>query len=111
GHFFAPVLRSAPLPAKPLPVPTRRSSDLVAVRLEVPVTAMPPAVTLMAKPLLVADRLPPTEPVPRFRAPVEVAVRSPSTLSVPRASALVSVLDTGFAPVFDRLTAPTKSFD
>ena len=62
-----------------------------ACRLLVPVTCRPPVASVIAPLLLVADRLPPTLPWPRFRAPWLVTVNAPVD-SVPRASAFWSLI-------------------
>ena len=76
---------------------------------EAPVIVKPPDAWVMAPPLEVAVRIPPTVPVPRFNAPVDIAVRLPvGMLRVPKVNAFVSVIWTLLAPVFVRDTAPVK---
>src|SRR5207302_473502 len=97
---FAPVLVRLTTPAKRLAASVSVMVLLPASTPEVPVTCRPPAVSLTAPPpLLVAERLPPTAPLPRFRAPCEVAVSSPAALTVPNVSAALSLIEVAFAPV------------
>ncbi len=90
--LLLPVLLSETASVKSLPASVRVMVLAPALKLEVPLTAMPPAVSLMAPPLLVADKLPPTVPLPTLRAPVEITVRSPPTLKVPSVKAFLSVI-------------------
>ena len=88
-----------------MPLSARVMAPAPALMLELPVTVRPPAVSLMAPPLLEAVSAPDTVPVPRFNAPLDMAVRSP-VVTLPSDSWLLPVIWVA-APV--SVAAPWKS--